>query len=176
MTAVLGIEPDETAVRASRSTVPPLPAHHRWKIVCRRTGLRVDEQVACVLDRLRPHTGRLAALAGQLDRQEGPGFRCPTSRAPLPQRQPRARSGPARRARGPEPVRMAPGQRRTGVPGHHRRGGGQGLSRNPRWISARRQMRCIARRRVALVLGVLGRSDNAAWGHLPCPKGYGGVP
>ncbi|MFF7205668.1 DUF4279 domain-containing protein [Streptomyces sp. NPDC008141] len=73
MTAVLGIEPDETAVRASRSTVPPLPAHHRWKIVCRRTGLRVDEQVACVLDRLRPHTGRLAALAGQLDRQEGPG-------------------------------------------------------------------------------------------------------
>lgn len=70
MTAALGIEPDEKNVRGSRSAVP---AHHRWKIVCRRPGLRLDEQIACVLDRLRPHTGRLAALAGQLGRQEGPG-------------------------------------------------------------------------------------------------------
>ncbi|MEU7065303.1 VOC family protein [Streptomyces sp. NPDC046161] len=34
----------------------------------------------------------------------------------------------------------------------------QGLSRNPRRVSARRQMRCIARRRVVLILGVFGRS------------------
>ncbi|MGW6897569.1 STAS domain-containing protein [Streptomyces sp. NPDC054919] len=38
----------------------------------------------------------------------------------------------------------------------------EGLSRNPWWISARRQMRCIARRRDVLILVVFGRSDNAA--------------
>ncbi len=37
-----------------------------------------------------------------------------------------------------------------------------GLSRNPRWISTRRQMRCIARRRCVHILDGCGRSDNAA--------------
>ncbi|MEU2111653.1 DUF4279 domain-containing protein [Streptomyces sp. NPDC019507] len=72
MAAVLGIEPDETTVRASRLAEPPMPVCHRWKIVCRAPGRRVDEQVAQVLDRLRPHVGRIAELARRLD-QEGEG-------------------------------------------------------------------------------------------------------
>jgi hypothetical protein len=44
--AILGLEPDETTVRGSRITAPePIPVLHRWKIVCREPGLRVDEQI-----------------------------------------------------------------------------------------------------------------------------------
>lgn len=72
MAAVLGIEPDETTVRASRLAEPPMPVcHHRWKIVCRAPGMRVDEQVAQILDRLRPHVGRIADLARQLEQEGG---------------------------------------------------------------------------------------------------------
>ncbi|GHG53989.1 DUF4279 domain-containing protein [Streptomyces griseocarneus] len=71
MTAELGLEPDETRVRGSRFTDPVIPVCHSWKVVCREPGLRVDEQIAHVLDRLRPHTDRIAALARKLDR-EGP--------------------------------------------------------------------------------------------------------
>ncbi|MFJ6629989.1 DUF4279 domain-containing protein [Streptomyces sp. NPDC091376] len=72
MAAVLGIEPDETTVRASRLAEPSMPVCHRRKIVCRAPGLRVDEQVAQILDRLRPQVGRIAELARQLA-QEGEG-------------------------------------------------------------------------------------------------------
>ncbi|MEU6493855.1 DUF4279 domain-containing protein [Streptomyces sp. NPDC046984] len=67
MTAWLGIEPDETTVRGSRrADSPPLPVTHRWKVVCREPGLSVDELVARVLDRLGPHTDRIAELAARL--------------------------------------------------------------------------------------------------------------
>ncbi|MFG2907668.1 DUF4279 domain-containing protein [Kitasatospora sp. NPDC048286] len=57
MAAVLGLEPDEIMVRGSRIPGPrPIPAAHRWKIVCREPGLCVDEQIARVLERLAPHT------------------------------------------------------------------------------------------------------------------------
>ncbi|MGW7366060.1 DUF4279 domain-containing protein [Streptomyces sp. NPDC054841] len=72
MTALLRIEPDETTVRASRCAEPVRPVLHRWKVVCREPGRRVDEQVTHVLDRLRPHTDRIAELARYLDREEGP--------------------------------------------------------------------------------------------------------
>jgi Domain of unknown function (DUF4279) len=75
MTAVLGMEPDETTVRGSRITQPsPVPVIHRWKIVCREPGLRVDEQIAHVLERLAPHTQAIAALVGRLDAEfpQGP--------------------------------------------------------------------------------------------------------
>ena len=72
MAAVLGIEPDETTVRANRLAEPPIPVCHRWKIVCRAPGLRVDEQVAQILDRLRPHAAGIAELARRLN-QEGNG-------------------------------------------------------------------------------------------------------
>ncbi|MGW4051127.1 DUF4279 domain-containing protein [Streptomyces sp. NPDC004779] len=71
MTALLGIEPDEVSVRGSRFTEPAVvPVSHSWKIVCREPGLRVDEQIGRVLDRLRPHTARIAELAGRLATEE----------------------------------------------------------------------------------------------------------
>lgn len=70
----LGIEPDETTVRGSRHTEPVRPISHKWAIVCREPDLRVDEQVSRVLDRLRPHTDRIAELAERLrTEREGHG-------------------------------------------------------------------------------------------------------
>jgi hypothetical protein len=75
MAAVIGLEPDETTVRGSRRTEPnAIPVRHCWKIVCREPGLRVDEQIARIIDRLAPHTAVIAALAGRLDTEdEGSG-------------------------------------------------------------------------------------------------------
>jgi hypothetical protein len=74
MTAVLGLEPDETVVRGSRITEPKaIPVTHRWKIVCREPGLTVDEQIARVLERLTPHTDAIAALARHLDAEDPQG-------------------------------------------------------------------------------------------------------
>ncbi|BBH71828.1 hypothetical protein ACTI_85130 [Actinoplanes sp. OR16] len=72
MAAVLGLEPDEITVRGSRRTAPnAIPADHCWKIVCREPGLRVDEQVARIIERLAPHTAAIAALARSLDTENG---------------------------------------------------------------------------------------------------------
>ncbi|MFI0739465.1 DUF4279 domain-containing protein [Streptomyces sp. NPDC021100] len=67
MAARLGMAPDEVTVRGSRFTEPAVvPVDHSWKVVCRDPGLRVDEQIARVLDRLRPHAHRVSALAREL--------------------------------------------------------------------------------------------------------------
>ncbi|MBZ4322686.1 DUF4279 domain-containing protein [Streptomyces huiliensis] len=67
MTARLGMAPDEATVRGSRFTEPAVvPVDHSWKVVCRDPGLRADEQIARVLDRLRPHTHRISTLAREL--------------------------------------------------------------------------------------------------------------
>lgn len=74
MTAVLRIEPDEITIRGSRFTEPKaVPTLHRWKIVCREPGLSVDEQMTRVVARLEVHTDAIAALARQLDAEEGHG-------------------------------------------------------------------------------------------------------
>lgn len=71
MAAILGLEPDETTVRGSRRTEPKsIPVQHRWKIVCREPGLRVDEQVARIIERLTPHTAAIAALASRLHTED----------------------------------------------------------------------------------------------------------
>jgi hypothetical protein len=68
---LLGLEPDETTVRDSRRTESKaIPVQHRWKIVCREPGLRVDEQVARIIARLAPHTAAIAALAGRLHAED----------------------------------------------------------------------------------------------------------
>lgn len=73
MTAFIGIEPDEVVVRGSRMTEPVvIPTAHGWKVVCREPSLRVDEQIARVLDRLAPHTQRIAELAARLADEEDP--------------------------------------------------------------------------------------------------------
>lgn len=67
MTSQLGIAPDEVSVRGSKFLEPrPIPVSHRWKIVCREPDLRVDEQITSILDRLQPHTDRIAGLARYL--------------------------------------------------------------------------------------------------------------
>lgn len=67
MTSQLGVAPDEVAVRGSRFTEPAVvPVDHAWRVACRDPGLRVDEQIARVLDRLQPHTDRIADLARRL--------------------------------------------------------------------------------------------------------------
>lgn len=72
MTSELGVPPDEVSVRGSRFTGPrTIPVDHSWKIVCREPGLRIDEQIIRVLDRLRPHTDRIAELAGRLAADNG---------------------------------------------------------------------------------------------------------
>jgi hypothetical protein len=74
ITARLGVEPDERVVRGSRQTDPAIPVVHRWKVVCRKPGLTVDEQVGRIVDRLFDHAERIGALAADLDRiGGGPG-------------------------------------------------------------------------------------------------------
>jgi hypothetical protein len=66
MTARLCLEPDEVSVRGSRTSAPPRPVAHVWKIVCRERGLTVDEQVGQIMRRLRPHRDEIAALSREL--------------------------------------------------------------------------------------------------------------
>ncbi|MFD7962247.1 DUF4279 domain-containing protein [Streptomyces zaomyceticus] len=69
ITAALGIEPDETRVHNPRRLPvdPERPFSQSWKVVCREPGLRVDEQLAHVLDRLEPRTERIAELIRRFD-------------------------------------------------------------------------------------------------------------
>ncbi|MGW4783534.1 DUF4279 domain-containing protein [Streptomyces sp. NPDC004230] len=72
MTSQLGITPDEVTVRGSRFTEPAVvPVEHSWMVVCREPGLRVDEQITRILDRLQPHTDRICDLTGHLARNGG---------------------------------------------------------------------------------------------------------
>ncbi|MEV5748707.1 DUF4279 domain-containing protein [Actinoallomurus sp. NPDC052308] len=71
ITARLGIEPDEVTVRGSRLARPPRPVAHEWRVVCRKPGLTVDEQMTRIIDRLFDHAERIGALAAELDRVDG---------------------------------------------------------------------------------------------------------
>ncbi|MGM9383118.1 DUF4279 domain-containing protein [Streptomyces antibioticus] len=72
MTSHLGITPDEVTVRGSRFTeLAVVPVDHSWMAVCREPGLRVDEQITCILDRLQPHTAPICDLTRHLARTGG---------------------------------------------------------------------------------------------------------
>lgn len=71
MTARLMINPDETTARGSRHTKPAVvPVQHSWDVACREAHLRVEEQIECVLARLRPSKGRVVELATELAAEE----------------------------------------------------------------------------------------------------------
>ncbi len=74
MATRLGMEPDEISVRASKRESPPVPRVHSWRIVCRDSGLTVDEQIDRIIDRLEPIADQIAALARAIDEAEGEGL------------------------------------------------------------------------------------------------------
>ncbi|MEU8157458.1 DUF4279 domain-containing protein [Micromonospora sp. NPDC048986] len=73
MTTRLGMEPDEISVLGSRRENPPVPRVHSWRVVCRDSGLTVDEQIHRIIDRLAPVADEIAALVRVIDESEGEG-------------------------------------------------------------------------------------------------------
>ncbi|KWT63914.1 hypothetical protein ADL21_00765 [Streptomyces albus subsp. albus] len=73
ITSELGIAPDEVSLRGSRRSAEPavIPVNHSWKIVSREPDLCVDEQISRILDRLHPHTNRLAEVASRVTADGG---------------------------------------------------------------------------------------------------------
>ncbi|MFG1838589.1 DUF4279 domain-containing protein [Micromonospora sp. NPDC049175] len=74
MATRLGMEPDETSVKGSRRANPPVPRVHSWRVMCRDSGLTVDEQVDRLIDRLEPIADEIAALVRAIDESEGEGL------------------------------------------------------------------------------------------------------
>lgn len=58
----VGLDPDERLVRGSRTPTPPVPVMHSWELVCRKPGMRIDEQVENVLARLEPVKDHIRTL------------------------------------------------------------------------------------------------------------------
>jgi hypothetical protein len=73
ITAQLGIEPDHFKIMGTRSSDPPRPRSHQWTITCDHPGLRVDEQIASVIDRISSHRNEISALARRLRADDPPG-------------------------------------------------------------------------------------------------------
>lgn len=74
MTARLGLGADEVSVKASKRESPPVPRVHAWRVVCRDSGLTLEEQIDRVIDRLEPFADEIAALAREIDASEGEGI------------------------------------------------------------------------------------------------------
>jgi hypothetical protein len=72
VTARLGIEPDGFMIRGSRQPNPPIPTGHQWSVNCDEPDLRVDAQVAKLVDRLEPAAARIAELVGELAEDDPP--------------------------------------------------------------------------------------------------------
>ncbi|MCU1492549.1 MAG: hypothetical protein JWO62_313 [Acidimicrobiaceae bacterium] len=66
MTGRLGIEPDEIMVRGSRGEPPAVPKGHAWRVVSKAPGLRVDEHLFRIVDRLNDHAAAIGNLATEL--------------------------------------------------------------------------------------------------------------
>jgi Domain of unknown function (DUF4279) len=71
ITARLLIDPDEVVTRGSRHVEPVRPASHSWKIVCRKPGLTVEEQIASIVDRLFEYAPMIGDVATELERIDG---------------------------------------------------------------------------------------------------------
>jgi hypothetical protein len=67
ITAILEVEPDETKIKASGRSAPPIPRVHHWNLVCRDPDAHIDEQVAKVVARLRPHAEAIRRLSQRED-------------------------------------------------------------------------------------------------------------
>ena len=66
ITARLGIEPDRILVRDSRTSSPPVPSCHTWRMSCAERGLWVADQISKVIERVRPRQREIAQLTREL--------------------------------------------------------------------------------------------------------------
>src|SRR4051794_4515511 len=62
----IGLEPDSSRVRASRSVDPPRPVTNVWRVEAGDRNTRVDDQLVAIVARLHPFEDKLAALASHL--------------------------------------------------------------------------------------------------------------
>jgi hypothetical protein len=65
ITGSLGVEPDAFRVRGSKSTEPPVPRHHSWRIDSRLPGLTVEAHLQVIVDRLNPYAEAIGTLVGE---------------------------------------------------------------------------------------------------------------
>jgi hypothetical protein len=68
----IGLNADEVTVMGSRRADPrPMPRRHAWTVVCEEPGMRVDDSVERVIQRLLPFTDSISALVEDIAAQEG---------------------------------------------------------------------------------------------------------
>lgn len=63
----LGLEPDQTRIRASRSVDPPRPVYNIWEIRSDQPGLTIDHHLSALVERATPIAGELGRLASEPD-------------------------------------------------------------------------------------------------------------
>jgi hypothetical protein len=66
VTAALGLQPDQVMVRGSKDPERVIPCQHGWDLKCDEPGLKVDEQLDIVMQKMTPAIPALLAL---LDRE-----------------------------------------------------------------------------------------------------------
>ena len=69
MAGRIGLAPDRTMVRGSRTENPPRPVRHKWEIGSYERGLDISAHVAVVLARLEPARDQIRALVREGDVQ-----------------------------------------------------------------------------------------------------------
>jgi len=69
ITGRLGVEPDGFMLRGSRTTDPPVPKRHSWEIRSEGPGLRVDENLDQLVDRLEAHAYAIGNLVQELGKE-----------------------------------------------------------------------------------------------------------
>jgi Domain of unknown function (DUF4279) len=61
----IGLEPDKTMVRASRTEDPPRPKRHKWELGSYEPGLDISGHVSRVLARVEPARDAIRALVDE---------------------------------------------------------------------------------------------------------------
>jgi Domain of unknown function (DUF4279) len=70
ITGSLGVEPDAFRVRGSKTTEPPVPRHHSWRIDSTLPGLTVEAHLQAIVDRLNPYAEAIGSLVGEIESAE----------------------------------------------------------------------------------------------------------
>lgn len=71
MATAIGLPADEVSVLGSRRAEPPVPRQHAWSVRCAEPGLRVDEQLDLLVERLQPYRDAIRGLVDELESREG---------------------------------------------------------------------------------------------------------